>query len=319
MYADKQVKGLILGLLAVILFSLTLPVTRYVIQTLDPWFVAFSRTVIAATFALVILLVKRVAFPKPQQVKKLLAAAVGITVGFPVFLSLAMQITESARGAIVIGLLPLGVAVLAAIIAKEKLSKKFWGAVLFGAVVVFAFTLSQQTQGGAWGDVLLLLAVVFASFGYVVSGHLSKSMPGWQVIAWVNVLVAPLLIIPVFYLAPSELFQISWKVWLGLFYLGLISQLFGFFLWNTGLALGGIALVGQTQLLQVFFTLAIAALVFNEAVHWTMWLVASAVVVIIFLGKKYASDTQHVKQGDSAETPESEIQPIKLATSSLKS
>ena len=47
-------------------------------------------------------------------------------------------------------------------------------------------------------------------------------------------------------------------------------MLVGFVFWYRGLALGGIAGVGQLQLLQPFFGLALAALLLHEPVAWTM-------------------------------------------------
>ena len=43
--------------------------------------------------------------------------------------------------------------------------------------------------------------------------------------------------------------------WAGFAYVGVFSMFLGFFAWYRGLALGGIAVVGQTQLLQPFLTL----------------------------------------------------------------
>lgn len=50
-------------------------------------------------------------------------------------------------------------------------------------------------------------------------------------------------------------------------YLALVSQLFGFFLWNAGLAIGGIARVSQTQLMQPFVTIAASALLLGEDIE----------------------------------------------------
>ena len=47
-------------------------------------------------------------------------------------------------------------------------------------------------------------------------------------------------------------------------------MLIGFVFWYRGLALGGIAGVGQLQLLQPFFGLVLAALLLHEPVGWAM-------------------------------------------------
>ena len=64
----------------------------------------------------------------------------------------------------------------------------------------------------------------------------------------------------------------------GLAYVSLFSMLIGFVFWYRGLALGGIAGVGQLQLLQPFFGLLLAALLLHEQVPPAMILVTVVVV-----------------------------------------
>jgi drug/metabolite transporter (DMT)-like permease len=73
--------------------------------------------------------------------------------------------------------------------------------------------------------------------------------------------------------------------WAGLAYVSVFSMLIGFVFWYRGLALGGIAGVGQLQLLQPFFGLALAGLLLGEPVAWTM-VAATGVVVLCVAGAK---------------------------------
>ena len=68
-------------------------------------------------------------------------------------------------------------------------------------------------------------------------------------------------------------------------YVSLMSQFVGFFFWNRGLALGGVARTGQLQLLQPFVTLAAAALLLGEDVGWRHAGFAAAVIGIVMLGR----------------------------------
>ena len=81
-----------------------------------------------------------------------------------------------------------------------------------------------------------------------------------------------------------DVIMVPWPSWAGLLYLALISQYFGFWLWNNALALGGVARMGQIQLLQPFATLALAALLLGETIDFRMILFATAVVVVVALG-----------------------------------
>jgi drug/metabolite transporter (DMT)-like permease len=66
--------------------------------------------------------------------------------------------------------------------------------------------------------------------------------------------------------------------WLGFAYVALVSMFLGFFAWYRGLALGGIARIGQVQLAQPVLTLVWAALLLGEEV--TAATVAAALAVL---------------------------------------
>jgi len=71
----------------------------------------------------------------------------------------------------------------------------------------------------------------------------------------------------------------------------LFSMMIGFVFWFRGLAQGGIAAVGQLQLLQPFMGLTLAALLLGEAVSWQMAAVSVAVVACVVGAKKYANES----------------------------
>ena len=70
--------------------------------------------------------------------------------------------------------------------------------------------------------------------------------------------------------------------------MSLFSQFLGFFAWDAGLAMGGIARVSQIQLLQIFFTIAFSALFFGEHIEPITWVFACGVIVTVMLGRKTA-------------------------------
>ena len=87
---------------------------------------------------------------------------------------------------------------------------------------------------------------------------------------------------------PDGLGAIGWAPWAGLFYVTAFSMLIGFVFWYRGLALGGIAGVGQLQLLQPFFGFLLAALLLGESVTWPMLAVTAAVVACVAGAKRFA-------------------------------
>jgi drug/metabolite transporter (DMT)-like permease len=65
-------------------------------------------------------------------------------------------------------------------------------------------------------------------------------------------------------------------------------MLIGFVFWYRGLAQGGIAAVGQLQLLQPFFGLALAATLLREAVTPIMLVVTVAVILCVAGARQFA-------------------------------
>jgi drug/metabolite transporter (DMT)-like permease len=84
--------------------------------------------------------------------------------------------------------------------------------------------------------------------------------------------------------APPIHWGASAKAWAALGYVAVFSQFAGFFAWNKGLALGGVAKVGQTQLLQTFVTLAGAAVILGERVGILEIGFGALVVAIVLIG-----------------------------------
>jgi len=65
-----------------------------------------------------------------------------------------------------------------------------------------------------------------------------------------------------------------------------ISMFIGFFAWYRGLALGGVARVGQTQLLQPILTLGWAALLLGESVSGATLLASLLVIASVALTRR---------------------------------
>src|ERR1700733_15390341 len=85
---------------------------------------------------------------------------------------------------------------------------------------------------------------------------------------------------------PADLSHIPLEPWLALLYVALFSQWIGFFAWNAGMAMGGIARVSQVQLLQPFITFALAAFFNGETITLQILVVAAAVVTTVAIGTR---------------------------------
>ncbi len=144
-----------------------------------------------------------------------------------------------------------------------------------------AFALRQGGGAMSSGDLLLFAAVAASAIGYGFSGRLTSSLPGWEVISWILVIALPISIPAAWFTMPADIMQLPAKPLLGLVYVALFSQWIGFFAWNAGLAMGGIARVSQVQLLQPFVTFALAAAFNGETITWQIVAFAAAVVATV--------------------------------------
>jgi drug/metabolite transporter (DMT)-like permease len=223
--------------------------------------------------------------PARKQWSPLAWASLGIVIGFPLLSSLALRTIPASHGAIVNGLLPFCTALFAAWLFRDRQPRRFWICATAGSAIVIAFAL--RDGGGTFdaGDLWMLGAVVLGAMGYVFGGRLASAMGGVNVILWALVIALPVSAPVAAWLAWNTPLAVSAAAWGGFAYVTLVSQLIGFFAWYNGLALGGIARVGQVQLLQVFFTLVFAALLFGEQVPAFTWIAAAAVVAAIVAGR----------------------------------
>ena len=278
--------GLVLGLIGVCVFAGTLPFTRIAVEHLSPGFITAGRASMAGLLAGTTLLALRKPWPARAAIRQLALAALCLVGGFPIFTALAMQSVPASHGGVVLGILPLATALASVLIAGERPGPAFWLAALVGAALVIWFSLREGEGSLERGDVYLLAAVLSSALGYVISAQLARAgFGGWEVISWILVLSLPVTLPLALWLRPAEPAEVPAWNWIGLAYVTLMSQYLGFFAWNAGLALGGIARVSQVQLLQTFVTLGIAAVLNHERVDALTWLVAVGVVGVVVVAR----------------------------------
>jgi drug/metabolite transporter (DMT)-like permease len=287
MLSPREKLGLILGIVGVVLFGGTLPATRVAVASFDPLFLSAARATIAGCAGLTFLLIARKPPPPRETWTEFALAGVCTIIGFPVLMALAMVSVPAAHGGVVLGIVPLATAAAAALVAHERPSAGFWLASLAGAAIVVLFVLRQsEAPAVALGDLFLLGTVIAGAFGYTLSGRLSRNLPGWEVISWQVVMFLPLAALAAYLLWPHTLTGIPAPAWAGLIYVGFVSQLFAFFVFNAAMAIGGVARVGQLMLLQPFVIVALAAPVNGEPIQFVTIAYAAAVVVTVIVGQR---------------------------------
>ena len=286
---SRESKGLWFGLLGVVIFAMTLPMTRLAVgpaldPQLPPLFVTAGRAAVAGLLSIGYLLLTRSPSPQARHWPTLAVCAAGTVVGFPLFLSLALRQVDAMHAAVVTGVLPLATAVVAAWSFRQRPSNGFWVCAVLGCALVLAFAAHQGSGTLSAADGLLLLAVGSAAIGYVAGARLTTSMSAEQVICWVLVMSLPFTVPVMLVNLPSTPVRAS--AWGGFAYVTLFSMWLGFFAWYRGLALGGTVRVSQVQLVQPFLALLFAVPVLGERLDATTVMFSLAVIAIVFVGKK---------------------------------
>ena len=289
-----EVQGLWYGLLGVVVFAMTLPMTRLAVGSaadpqLPPLFVVAGRAALAGLLSVAYLWATGARRPAWRQATSLAVSAGGTVVGFPLFLGLALRQVDAMHAAVITGVMPLGTAMVAALSFRQRPSLGFWICAALGCALVLAFAAHRGHGSLSAADGLLLLAVLSASIGYVAGARLSVQMKPAQVICWVLALSLPLTL-PVM-LATWPALPARASAWGGFVYVTLFSMWLGFFAWYRGLALGGTVRVSQVQLVQPFLSLLFAVPVLGERLEATTLLFSLAVIATVFVGKSMPAHT----------------------------
>jgi drug/metabolite transporter (DMT)-like permease len=284
---SREKLGLLLGFAGVLAFGGTLPATRVAVAAFDPLFLSAARASIAGCCGVLLLVLLRRPWPTRALWRDLALTGLCTIIGFPVFMALAMVHVPAAHGGVVLGIIPLATVAAAALVTHERPSLGFWLASLGGAAIVFVFMVRHSgAHTIELGDLYLLGTVISGAFGYALSGRLSLQRPGWEVISWQVAMFLPLSLAATFALWPPSFAAVTAPAWAGLAYVSLVSQFSAFFVFNAGMALGGVARIGQLMLLQPFVIVALAMPVNGERLDASTLLYAAAVVAVVVVGQR---------------------------------
>jgi drug/metabolite transporter (DMT)-like permease len=276
------------GLLGVVIFSGSLPATRVAIADFSPIFLTSARAVIAALLGAVLLFALRQPKPSRADLLSLAVVALGVVVGFPLLTALALQYITAAHSIVFVGLLPLATAIFGVLRGGERPKPLFWLFSCLGSAMVVGFALNSGAEISLAGDLLMIAAIIACGLGYAEGAQLSRRLGGWQVISWALVIALPPMLVVALVSLPATWAGITGGAWAGLAYVSIFSMLVGFVFWYRGLAVGGIAAVGQLQLLQPFFGLLLTAVLLHEKVSPLMIATTLAIVLCVAGARKFA-------------------------------
>ncbi|MFQ3171718.1 MAG: drug/metabolite transporter (DMT)-like permease [Oleispira sp.] len=290
--------GVMKGLFAVILFAMTIPMTKLALPLFSAEMIASSRAFIAGLLALVIININGWSLPDKKTLAWLVLAGMCVVVGFPYLLSYSLVNLSAANMGVVLAGLPLMTSLFAAVIMKERNGLRFWISSGFGAVLL-ALYFVNGSQSSGWNNQtlgILCLVLMFGGLGYSAGAKAAKNIGGWQTICWMLALYLPFSAIALGYYGGHEVFITEfaqamnnpaeqnsfWVSIASLLYLAVISQWWGFRFWYQAMAEVGAGRISQIQLLQPFFTLIFAVIFLAESFAVEQGLFALLIVLAIF-------------------------------------
>jgi drug/metabolite transporter (DMT)-like permease len=287
----ENTKGWANGFIGMLIFSGSLPATRLAMESFDPVFLTVARASIAGAIGLLVLLISRERRPARDDLAALCIVASGVVIGFPLLTAFALIRITSAESLVFVGLLPLATAIFGFVRAGERPHRGFWLFAITGSAAVVGYALIRASSHSVAGDLLMFAAIVVCGLGYAEGAKLSRRLGGWQVICWALAISLPLMAIFCAVYMPPSLSVIKPAAWAGLAYVSVLSMLVGFVFWYRGLAQGGIAAVGQLQLLQPFCGMFIASIMLREVVEWPMLMTSIAAALCVAGAKQFSSRT----------------------------
>lgn len=285
---ESPARGLLYGLIGVVIFAGSLPATRAAVLALDPWFVSSARAVGAACLGICWLVVQRAGWPSRDKWRDLLIVAFSVVIGFPVLTGLAMTWVPASHGILFVGLIPLATCLVGAVIGTVRPRSAFWLWAVFGAASVAGYAVLAGGGGFGPADLLMIAAILVCGAGYAVGARLSQAMAPAAVISWALVASLPLALPAMLWTLPNAPMAVPAGSWIGLGYVTVFSMFVGFLFWYRGMVLGGTARVSQVQLFQPFIGLLLAALLLGEALGAGVVLGSVMVTISVAQARRFA-------------------------------
>ena len=291
-HARRTRLGLWLGILGMLIFAGTIPMTRLASGSSDapqlpPVFVAIGRAGVAGLLSIAWLLVSRAPWPRRQHWPMLAVSAAGNVLGWPLLLGLAVRRVDAMHASVITGLMPLATAAVGALVLHQRPSRGFWAFAMLGAALVVAFAAWSGAGRPQLGDLLLLGAVIASSIGYIFGARVSSGPEGLsaeQTISWMLVLALPVTLPVLVTQWPTV--PVPAAAWGGFAYVALFSMWMGFFAWYRGMAWGGTLRVSQVQLLQPFVSILLSAVLLGEQLRPATLGFSIAVMACVYLGRR---------------------------------
>jgi len=198
----------------------------------------FFRFFFACLILVPILIGKWKTFPSADFWWLIAAAVVGVPVQFLMQFE-GLQLTTVSHASLIVGTLPVLIALSSTLFLRERLRKSEWIVLLLSplGVLAIAFSAGRSTQAAgptALGDFLVLLSMCAAAVSVLITKHLMANYDSLQITVWTLNIGAALLFVGIECFAPVR-FHFSPAVWGAAAGQGLLATASAYLAWNWGL------------------------------------------------------------------------------------
>lgn len=276
--------NIITALFCVFLFALTAPFTRLAALSVSPHSIIYLR-ILGAGLVCLIFVIRDKWLPPKKAWPGIVATSLGTVIGFNSLMAYGLKEVPAGHAAVALAGLPMATSVYSILRDGLNPGLRFWFFSLLGTILSIGFFFLLNVKKLQYGDILLLISVLSAAFGYVEGGRSSRLYGGVRTMSWAILITLPVclpLAIIHFHKSSGSIFDFNVRVWFSLMYVGFVSQSLGMFLWFKVLAKGPMEKVALVQLLQPFITLLAATILLDEAVLDLTWLIAGLIAACIF-------------------------------------
>lgn len=293
MAAKKTVVYLALVVLSIIWAGSFVAAKVVLNEGVSPTLLAFLRFLLTVFCYLPFLFVKN----KPPLIKQDMSVFIGlglsgITLYFIAQFS-AVKLAGASTTALIVTLIPLGVALASFFILKESLSQlKLLGFLLSGlgafSIMLADFQIPAKVNfeyflGVGWAFSNVILWTVYTLISKKI---VQRYVPFW--LTYYTVVFGTCMLIPfvIFDTTWLVIFQLSWSAWLGILYLAVLSTMIGYWLWNWSLRQINASQAAVFIYLEPLFTLVIAFFMLGELFNYLTLLSALLIITGVYLVNK---------------------------------
>ncbi|MEG6586076.1 DMT family transporter [Dendrosporobacter sp. 1207_IL3150] len=286
------------------LWGINPPIMKIGLLYIEPMPYNAIRMVLALTAGWIVL--RRLGCWQPvirEFWKPLIVSSLGFFL-FQIFFTLGVQNTTAGNSSLILGCLPISVAIINHYHGLESINRKMLVSIcisLFGVVIMIAGTDKEFSFSGTHVFGALMLLIAQMSYGYytVFSRHLTSTYSAYQVTAYILLISTGLFIlISIPSIMNVDWSTIPWPGWASILYSGLFPLCLGNCLWIWGTGILGSTKASLYNNLPPVFAVITGYIFLSESFGILQFIGASTIFAGLYLAKSSKTASQHDKLND---------------------